>query len=110
MGSSSVIVGVASIATLLSVVVLFRQTLLLLVILACMHVGTLYLLRSKRYLAIYAAASVLGPAAEAISIYAGAWSYSDPSFLGIPLWLPLVWGSAGVLFMKLSETLHAARW
>jgi hypothetical protein len=31
-----------------------------------------------------------------IAIYFGAWNYSHPDFLGIPYWLPFVWGNASL--------------
>jgi len=39
------------------------------------------------------------------AIYFGAWSYANPTMLGIPLWLPLAWGIAAVFVKRVAETL-----
>ena len=41
------------------------------------------------------AASVLGPAGEAIISALGAFDYVEPDFAGIPIWLPALWANAG---------------
>ena len=51
------------------------------------------------YLAIF----ITGPVAEMTAIYFGAWIYTDPIFLGIPLWLPFVWGNAGLYIVRLHK-------
>jgi hypothetical protein len=52
----------------------------------------------------YFAALILGPAGEAISVWSGAWTYSKPSFL-VPLWLPLLWGIAGLFLKRFCDSL-----
>lgn len=52
---------------------------------------------------VYLTAFVLGPAAEAASITTGAWAYDSSDFLGIPVWLPFVWGNAGLFILNMSE-------
>ncbi len=47
--------------------------------------------------------TVLGPIGEVVAIYFGAWQYTNPTFLGIPMWLPIVWGLAAVLIKRISE-------
>lgn len=49
--------------------------------------------------------AILGPAAEAVAIGAGAWTYAHADFLGIPLWLPVAWGLACLIIRRLSESL-----
>jgi hypothetical protein len=55
------------------------------------------------------AAAVFGPLAEAVAIARGAWTYADPDFLGIPLWLPVGWGLAYLLLKRLSEAFGGFR-
>jgi uncharacterized membrane protein YoaT (DUF817 family) len=52
---------------------------------------------------VYATAFVFGPAAEAVSITTGAWEYDSSNFLGIPVWLPFVWGNAGLFILNMAE-------
>ena len=37
---------------------------------------------------------VVGTVSEIVSVHFGAWTYNNPTFLGIPIWLPLTWGIA----------------
>jgi len=37
---------------------------------------------------------IVGTTSEIISVSSGAWTYNNPTFLGIPIWLPLTWGIA----------------
>lgn len=39
------------------------------------------------------------------AIHMGSWRYTYPIFLGIPLWLPLVWGGAGLYIAILARKL-----
>jgi Protein of unknown function (DUF2878) len=47
------------------------------------------------------AASVLGPAAEAIISALGAFDYAEPDFAGIPIWLPGLWANGGLMIRRL---------
>jgi uncharacterized membrane protein YoaT (DUF817 family) len=48
--------------------------------------------------------AVIGPLGEIFCVYSGAWRYANPTFLGIPLWLPLAWGLAITLIKRIAET------
>jgi hypothetical protein len=41
----------------------------------------------------------LGAYAEAGIVASGGWSYPDPQFAGIPIWLPSIWGLTGISLM-----------
>ena len=53
----------------------------------------------------YITCFVLGPIGEATAIAFGAWQYPMPAFIGVPLWLPFVWGNAGVFIIRLNSFL-----
>lgn len=57
----------------------------------------------------YAALLLSGPIAEISAIYFGIWFYRDPVFMGIPLWLFLVWGNAGLYIARLREFIFSYR-
>ena len=59
---------------------------------------------TKSDLFFYFAAFLLGPIAESVAIYFGAWEYSKKFFL-IPIWLPLLWGIGALIVKNMSETL-----
>ncbi len=56
---------------------------------------------SVKYLILFIAIMISGPIAESIAIYFGLWNYSSPFFLGTPIWLPFVWGNAGLYIIRL---------
>ena len=58
--------------------------------------------KEDTYIFIIAAAA--GTIAEAVAIKFGAWHYANPTALGVPIWLPLLWGSAVVFIKRFSET------
>ena len=43
---------------------------------------------------------VVGTASEIVSVSFGAWTYNNPTFLGIPIWLPLTWGIAALCLRR----------
>jgi hypothetical protein len=51
----------------------------------------------------------MGSLAEAAFVRSGAWHYANPSFLGVPLWFPIAFGTAGLIGGRLARAL-AASW
>ncbi len=51
----------------------------------------------------FVSGAVIGPIAEVIAVQYGVWQYANPSILGIPVWLPIAWGSAVVLIKRMAE-------
>ena len=80
---------------------------LTLILMGLLWIIALALWHKKHDLIRFLAAAVLGPVAEIIAIQYGAWYYSNPSFLGIPAWLPLLWGFAGVMIARITGTIIA---
>lgn len=96
--------SVFSVLCLLLVSLFWREPLLLFSLLLAnaafmLSVGT----SRRRDTAIFALCGIWGALSEAVAISFGAWSYPMPDFLGIPFWLPLVWGTAAVFLIRLSE-------
>jgi hypothetical protein len=48
---------------------------------------------------------LLGSLAEVIFVRAGVWQYANPTFLGIPPWFPLAFGTTGLIGARLASTL-----
>ena len=65
--------------------------------------------RKSGALSIFVAAAIVGPLAEGISVHCGAWQYASPTFLGIPMWLPLAWGLATVVVVGVAGTFAKMR-
>ncbi len=48
--------------------------------------------KEKKDRLFFVIATVFGTIAELFGTYFKVWTYSNPSFLNIPMWLPLAWG------------------
>ncbi len=51
----------------------------------------------------YIAGAIIGSLTEIIATRAGIWSYTLPTFLNIPVWLPFAWGFAVVLIIRIGQ-------
>lgn len=60
---------------------------------------------AKRELLFFTLTGLLGSTGEVIGISGGAWSYTKPQLFNIPLWLPLLWGLAGMVGVTFYEGL-----
>ncbi len=58
---------------------------------------------SRETLVIFLVVAFLGPLSEIAAIYFGAWIYTTPVLLGIPLWLPFLWGNAALSVLALKR-------
>tara|TARA_Y100000310_G_scaffold339368_1_gene431835 strand:+ start:3594 stop:3947 length:354 start_codon:yes stop_codon:yes gene_type:complete len=45
---------------------------------------------------------------EIIIVRSGAWTYNNPTYLGIPIWINLSWGFTAVIIKRLSITVSKA--
>lgn len=52
------------------------------------------------------AVGILGPVAEMKAVGEGAWAYTEPHIEGVPVWLFLVWGAAGIFISSAYEFLR----
>ena len=59
-------------------------------------VGVLLHLKEWRMVKLYVFASIFGFIAEIICVATGTWWYALPQGFGLPIWLPLLWGSAAL--------------
>ena len=84
---------------------LYTNNLLLtpLLIIACL-IGMKFWYK-KHDIYFFVIGAIVGPVGEIVCIHFGAWQYANPTFLGIPVWLPLVWGLIIMLIKRIAETL-----
>lgn len=80
---------------------LFDNQLQILCMILVVSVMMLLVDLNKKYLELFILVMISGPLAESIAINFGLWNYSNPFFLGTPIWLPLVWGNAGLYIVRL---------
>lgn len=99
----ALISAILAFSTLLATAALWRHPLALIVLVFAVGVGIFLLRPTRPSLVVYAVGFVFGPTAEVLGIHTGAWSYSSSDFLGIPIWLPFVWGNAALFIQNTSE-------
>ena len=81
----------------------WKNNVLTLVLLLVLWSIPIFFWPKKGDLAYFFMAFILGPIGEIVAIKFGAWQYSNPDFLGIPIWLPFLWGCSAVLFNRLKN-------
>lgn len=91
-----VVATAVAFSALFATILFWRTPFLLSLLLAVIAVFFLIYRRDKKLVAIYIFGFICGPATEIAAIHAGAWQYASPIFLGIPLWLPFLWGLAAM--------------
>lgn len=87
---------------LLSVIFLWRETVLLTIILSFLSIVMLVMWNAKENVKLFIICGLLGATVEALAVNSGAWHYTIPDAFGVPYWLPLLWGIAGVFIRKLA--------
>lgn len=92
-----------AVVCLLTVSLFWSSPWFLMGLLIAVSAATLLVTRKKEDVVVYAIAGVSGAVGGAIAIVYGAWAYSIPMFFGIPVWLPFLWGLAGVYLKNLSD-------
>lgn len=98
--------AVLAIITLLSVSFGWKNPLLLTMILIVISAVMLIIYRNKEDLYLYVLSGIAGALAEAIAIAFGAWSYAFPNLIGIPYWLPFLWGIAALFIKRIINAIH----
>ena len=86
------------VSTLVAVYLFWKNNWLTFAILLLLAIIFLIILKDVASVYYYIIIAACGTVSEIICVYAGAWKYKLPQFLGIPFWLPLVWGMAGLCF------------
>ena len=86
---------------------LWRSPFILTGVLFAIGVVMLVIEKDKNSVLLYIVAGIGGAITEIISIYFGAWIYTEPTFAGIPIWLPFLWGAAGLFVLRLKKFIDA---
>ncbi|MDD4989168.1 MAG: DUF2878 family protein [Candidatus Pacebacteria bacterium] len=80
-------------------------SLLVVLILSLAGYAVITIEKEKKFIPIYWIIFLGGPLLEAVAIHFGVWSYKNPVVIGVPLWLPFLWGNASLVVAKLTLTL-----
>ena len=103
----AVLMAVLAYATFISANRLWRNPLLACSALLAIGLLMAYVSRKKGILQAYPLALITGTLFEIICISSGAWAYSSPDILGIPLFLFCVWGNAGLYLLDTYRRLQS---
>lgn len=101
-------IGLLCIGILL-VSLLYTNVLLLTLVLAAGAVVVLKFWHSYHDTIFFLVAVAVGTLGEIVAVSFGAWRYAYPTFLSIPLWLPLAWGLAAVIIKRLAYDVQPHR-
>ena len=77
----------------LSVSLFYHNNLLVLILVLIGCAVGLGLWHEKEDVGCFVIVVIVGPIAEIVAIHFGAWTYANPSFLGIPIWLIPLYGA-----------------
>jgi hypothetical protein len=88
-----------------SIVLLWRNNLLLFVVMLVECLIALSLWHERYDLSFFLLIAGLGSLAEAVFVCFGVWQYANPTFLGMPLWFPLAFGTSGLIGERLARTI-----
>ena len=92
-----------------SVTLLWRNNLLLFAVALAQCLLALALWHDRLSVSFFLIIAILGTLAEVVFVRFGVWRYANPTFLGIPLWFPLAFGTTGLIGARLARTV-AAMW
>ena len=88
-----------------SIVLLWRDNLLLFAVVLVEALGVLALWHEKYDVTFFVVVAGLGTLAEVVFVTFGVWHYTNPTVLGIPLWFPLSFGTAALVGARLVRTI-----
>lgn len=82
----------------------YKENLLLTALLIATWATGVKFWHTRHDIYFFVTGAIVGPLAEILCINFGAWQYTNPTFLGIPVWLPFAWGLATMLIKHIAET------
>lgn len=88
-----------------TIVLLWRQNALLLLLISIAAMVALRLWHERYDMVFFLVLAILGTLAEIVFVQSGVWHYANPTWLGIPSWFPLSFGTAGLAGERLAASL-----
>lgn len=107
MNTRKLVISLASIiAGIIAVSLFWRNTQLLIIVVLILAVIKHILTPIKHEVLMFLIMGFIGAGGESIIMHlSGAWAYTSPQLLNIPLWLPFLWGLAGIVSISLYESI-----
>jgi hypothetical protein len=101
-------IACVSIVVMVMLMALFWNNNLLLTIIATIYATFLLLIwHEAEDLMCFFFVLVIGTASEIIAVNFNVYTYNNPTFLGIPIWLPLAWGTAALCLRRIIISLKS---
>ncbi|MFH1162336.1 MAG: hypothetical protein V1696_03660 [Candidatus Jorgensenbacteria bacterium] len=98
----SILNSLLALATLFVTLVFWQSTGVIIIALFFIRLLMMGVERDRSALVIYIFTFLFGALSEALVVSVGsAWRYAVPQVIGIPWWLPFVWGNAGLFINRL---------
>ena len=97
---NQIFTGLIAISSLVSVALLWEYNFILTIVLIILATLMLLMNKSKQEIKTFVFCAFFGAMAEAFAIIFGAWTYGNPNFIGIPIWLIVLWGIASIFMVR----------
>ena len=97
---------VLAMVSLFSVSLFWKSPLELTWILIAVSILMLLVWKSRDDTITFFICGIAGALSESLAIAFGAWTYAFPSIIGIPFWLPFLWGIAALFMKRISFEVH----
>ena len=103
-------IACVSIVVMLMLMALLWDKNLLLIIIATGYVAFLLLIwHEAEDLMCFFFVLIVGTASEIVAVNFNVYTYNNPTFLGIPIWLPLAWGTAALCLRRIMISLKKGK-
>jgi len=96
---------IISMATISLVALFWKNSLLMVLILIILSLFKHSIFPLKREFLLFVLGGIFGTLGESIVIVSGAWTYAQPHLFNFPVWLPFLWGLAGITGLSFYEGL-----
>ena len=103
MSKRIIVTTIFVLGSIFSIWFLWEKVFLLTFILLGLAIMESMTIGSKKLWLVYPIVIFGGVLTEVVAIYFGAWQYTRPSFLNVPLWLLPAWGNAGIISICIYE-------
>jgi len=84
----------------------YRNNFLLTILLILLWGISIIWWHTKRDAKLFITGAIFGTAIEIICTHFGVWQYGNPTFLNVPVWLPMAWGVFIVMIVRAADTLE----
>lgn len=103
--NSFLFTNIISTTSLVMVAFIWKYNLVLLILLSALSILMLLVEKSKQEVKTFAFCAIFGAVSEYFATSHGAWTYSNPNLLSIPIWLPLVWGLSSIYIIRVYKNI-----